>query len=92
MGKRYRSNSITVEVDCTEALDEIDDATLIEEVRERGLIPQLEDYDATLLRDAYDELLRGRPAEARSILDRLLNPKWPSVDACKDACKKATAA
>jgi hypothetical protein len=35
------------------------------------------------LRDAHEELLRGRPAEALAILERLIRPKWKNTRACE---------
>ncbi|MEY9676063.1 hypothetical protein ABIE93_005997 [Bradyrhizobium elkanii] len=83
MGRR-RHGYMTVEVDLSEALEEIDDASLLEEVKERKLSLGRDDFDPMDdLRDIYAALLRGRPAEALSILDRLIRPKWNTTQACE---------
>jgi hypothetical protein len=83
MGKRRRGY-MTVDVDLDEALDNIDDATLIEELKERKLSLGRDDFDPEVdLRDAHEELLRGRPAEALAILERLIRPKWKNTRACE---------
>lgn len=75
---------MTVDVDLDEALEHIDDETLVEEVKERKLSLGRDDFDPMDdLRDAHEELLRGRPAEALAILERLIRPKWRSTKACE---------
>jgi hypothetical protein len=69
----------TISIDVSEVIDEIEDDVLLEEIRARKLLvgsPGDESTDVDIVREAYAELLRGRPSEALSILDRLLNPKW----------------
>lgn len=83
---KYRSGRITIDV--SDCLDEIDDDDLLEEVHARKLNPASvasEQTDNEMVREAYAELLRGRPREAASILDRLLNPKWNTLKACETA-------
>lgn len=75
---------MTVDVDLDEALERIDDQTLIDEVKDRKLSLGRDDFDPMDdLRDARMELLRGRPAEALAILERLIRPKWQNVRACE---------
>lgn len=83
MGRRRRGY-MTVDVDLDEALDNIDDDTLMAEVKERKLSLGRDDFDVNDdLRDAHEELLRGRPAEALAILERLIRPKWRNTKACE---------
>lgn len=85
---RHRSGYVRIDV--TEILDEIEDDVLLEEVAARKLSPARpgETVDLDILREAYDELQRGRVTEARSILDRLLFPKWKSPRACEQHLAK----
>jgi hypothetical protein len=73
-----------VRIDVTEILNEIEDGILLEELESRKLIttPSGESYDQDLVKEAFHELRIGRHAEALSILDRLLNPKWVTPKAC----------
>jgi hypothetical protein len=83
---------MTVDVDLDEALEHIDDETLVEEVKERKLSLGWDDFDPMDdLRDAHEELLRGRPAEALAILERLIRPKWRSIKSCEMDMLRATA-
>lgn len=83
MGRR-RSGYMTVDVDLDEALDCIDDETLLREVKERKLSLGRDDFDPMIdLCDAHEELLRGRPATALAILERLIHPKWNNTQACE---------
>ena len=84
MAKRRRGY-IRYDIDVSELIDEIDDNDLLEEVKDRKLFGGLtSDGDPLeMVREAYRELLCGRVHEARAILDRLLNPKWDTVDACQ---------
>lgn len=91
MAKRRRGY-MTVEVDLGQALEEIDDDTLLQEVDDRKLTSLSEFDPVDDLQDMRMELLRGRSAEALAILDRLLTPKWTNAKACEIAMKKATAA
>ena len=83
MGKRRRGY-MTVDVDLDEALEHIDDESLVKEVKERKLSLGRDDFDPMDdLRDAHEELLRGRPSEALAILERLIRPKWRSTKDCE---------
>jgi hypothetical protein len=83
MAKRRRGY-MTVDVDLDEALEHIDNDTLMEEVKDRKLSLGRDDFDPMDdLLDAHEELLRNRPAEARAILERLIRPKWRSTKACE---------
>lgn len=86
MGKR-RSGYLQVEVDLDEALSACTDKMILEEVDERKLSKCAQAYfdpDVELL-NIREELLRGRPAEALAILDRMMLPKWRSQKACETA-------
>jgi len=89
MGRR-RSGYMTVDVDLDEALDHVDDDTLMAEVKQRKLSLGRDDFEPMDdLRDAHDELLRGRPAEALAIIERLINPKWQSTKLCEAELRRA---
>jgi hypothetical protein len=91
MGKRH-CGYLSVEVDLEEALDACDDEMLLEEIKERKLSLGRDDFEPMDdLRDAHEELLRGRPATALAILERLLFPKWRSTAACEMELKRASA-
>jgi hypothetical protein len=79
-----------VRIDVTEFLDEVEDDILLEELAARKLItaPSGESYDQDLVKEAFNELRVGRVAEALSILDRLLNPKWTTQKSCLAAYVK----
>jgi hypothetical protein len=78
MSRRYRGcKTVTVDVDVD--IDEFDDEVLLDECKARGLtVPGHMDA----IRDAHEALSRGRPAEAKSILERVLVPKWRDPDEC----------
>ena len=81
----YRSGSITVTVDVDDVLDEVDDEHLMEEAERRKLYKKgINGFDMfDEVEKAWRELLCGRSAEALSILDRIVNPKWASEQRCK---------
>lgn len=81
-----------VSIDVCEVIDAIDDDDLLEEVKSRKLIVgAASDFvPEDDIREAYAELLRGRPSEALAILDRLINPKWRSTKAAEAALKAQT--
>ncbi len=83
MAKRYRQNSITIEIE--DFIGEIDDEILLEECQSRKLTPAGpgETVDLDIVREAYDALQRHSVAEARSILERLLFPKWKTPKECQ---------
>ena len=88
---RRRNGYMSVDVDLDEALEHIDDDTLVQELKERKLSLGRDDFEPMDdLRDAHEELLRGRAAEALSILERLIRPKWQSTKACELELKRAT--
>lgn len=87
---RRRSGYMTVDVDLDEALEALSDDSLLQEIKDRKLSLGRDDFDALDdLRDAHEELLRGRPAYALAILERLIRPKWQSTKACEIELKKA---
>lgn len=79
----HRSGYVTIDI--SDVVDEIEDDVLLNEVAARKLVvsPAGEAYDQDLVREAYLELRVGRVAEALSILDRLINPKWTTVKAAQ---------
>ena len=81
----YRSGCVTVTIDAEEALDEICDEQLLEEVVRRKLHKKaVNGFDMFYeVKKAWDELRCGRAAEALSILDRIVNPQWVSEQRCK---------
>lgn len=84
-----RRNGI-IRIDVEELLDQVDDENLIAEVQSRKLIvgsPAIDFVPEDDLREAYVELLRGRPREAMAILDRMIHPKWNSAKACETALR-----
>lgn len=75
---------MTVDVDLSEAIEQIDDNTLLEEVKDRKLSLGRDDFDPIEdLQEVEAALLRGHAAEALAILDRLLRPKWKNVGSCE---------
>lgn len=85
-----RRRSGYLQIDVSELLNEVDDDDLLDEVASRKLITTAagETYDSDAVKDAFNELRCGRVAEAMSILDRLLNPKWTTPKACEAAYAK----
>lgn len=85
---KHRSGYVRIDID--DIIDEIEDDVLVAELENRRLItqPAGASYDQDLVKDAYQELRVGRVAEAMSILDRLLNPKWTNRHACETAYDK----
>ena len=78
-----RRGYFTVDVDLGEAIDEMTDDMLIEEINERKLNLGRNAFDpADDFRDMREALLRGRPAEALAILERLIHPKWQNTRLC----------
>ena len=80
-----RSGTISIEV--SEFIGEICDDDLLDEVSERKLVvgTEHEAVPLDLVEEAHLELLRGRPDEARALLDRLLLPKWRHKKAAEKA-------
>jgi hypothetical protein len=90
---RRRRGYMTVDVDLGEAIDEMTDEMLLEEIKDRKLSLGRDDFDPVDdLKDAHEELLRGRPAEALAILERLIRPKWKNTRACEMELKGFLAA
>lgn len=85
---RRRNGYITIDI--CEVMDEIDDADLLEECRDRKLsIEPNESADMDIVREAYAALERGHVAEAKSILDRILFPKWKSAKLAEQELARA---
>ena len=84
MAKRYRRGYITIDVD--EVLEEATDEDILEEVKLRNLSLSVEREatDRDLVEEAYVALQRGNILEARSILDRILFPKWGTKKECEE--------
>lgn len=81
-----RRGYMTIDVDLGEAVEQMTDEMLLEEVADRKLSLGRDDFDPVDdLHEIYNELLRGRSAEAMVILDRLLRPKWSNATACQIA-------
>lgn len=80
MGK-YRSG--TIEIDVADVLDEISDDDLLDEVHTRKLSTSGEPTDREIMEEAHAALMRGKAAEARTILERILFPKWSSSRECE---------
>lgn len=74
----YRRGRVSVEVEVSDVIDEIEDDHLIEEAKRRKLIlpadvspqPYVKDY----VQMAHEELMGGRAASALALLDRALFP------------------
>ena len=87
---RRRRGYLTVDVDLSKAVDEMTDEMLIEELTLRKLPLGRNHFDPMDdLRDMREELLRGRSAHALAILERLIYPKWPNVQACETDFNKS---
>jgi hypothetical protein len=87
---RRGSGYLSVDVDLGEALDACDDDMLLEEMKRRKLNLGRDDFEPMDdLRDAHEELLRGRSAGALAILDRLIHPKWQSTKGCETELRRA---
>ena len=86
MSKR-RSGTVTIDVEVSEFIDEIDDALLLQEIEDRKL-DSLSTFDPVDdLVEIRCELLRDRPAEALAIVERLLRPKWSNARMCEISFK-----
>ena len=86
---RRRSGYFSVDVDLGEAIEAMDDEMLLQELKDRKLQLGRDDFDPMDdLLDANEELLRGRPAQALAILERLIRPKWQSTKACEIELKR----
>jgi hypothetical protein len=85
-----RLRSGYVRIDLNDILPEIENDVLLEEIQARKLDPGMTEDSIEFVAEAYRELLRGRVSEAMSILDRVLNPKWKSREACGLQYQKAS--
>lgn len=77
-----------VEIDICDAMEAISDDDLLEEVKERKLEDKLKDKIKAavdpfeMLEEVVDWLKRGDAAEALLVLDRIMHPKFSSVEIC----------
>jgi hypothetical protein len=93
---KWRTITVNVEVDAEvrviECLEMLDDEDLIEELEKRDLakkrIEVTDDRDE-LLREALDCLRHGDAEEATLLLERVLFPKFKSVELCEREFKLA---
>ena len=90
---RRGSGYMTVDVDLYDALQSVDDEMLLTEMKERKLNLGRADFEPVddLLSMLVRNSLRGRPAEALAILERLINPKWHCTEACEAELARAKA-
>src|SRR5688500_1284465 len=77
-----------VSIDITEALEALSVNELLAELAARNVKPQSPD---DLVLEAYEELRRGRVADAMTTLERLLFPKWNDVGECQTDFEMARA-
>lgn len=87
MAERYRSPKIYMPVDDVEVtLEEFDTDDLIRELAHRRKVEVKKD-DPLLddLRDVHEELRSGRVADAIVHLEKIIWPKWRTIDGCADA-------
>ena len=77
--------TVDVTVDIADVIEDISDFDLLEECRSRKLsVGDVgEAVDMDIVKEAYSALLRGHPAEAKSILDRIVFPKWRNTEAAQ---------
>jgi hypothetical protein len=80
---RYRSGIIRIDV--SDVIEEIEDDDLVDELWRRRLTMGHSGHsiDLEIVLEAHDALVRGRPVEARRILECLLLPKWKNVAECE---------
>jgi hypothetical protein len=75
---KYRSGRISVDIDVSDVIEEIDDEYLIEEAKKRDLLQSPETAPQPYVKDyvtlAHEELMAGRAASALALLDRALFP------------------
>jgi hypothetical protein len=77
-----------VEIDVCDVLSEISDDDLLEEIKDRKLEEKAKARakladPLDLLEDVMDFLRRGEAHEALFLLDRILHPKFASVELCE---------
>lgn len=79
-----------ITIDISEVMSEIDDYDLLQECADRKLsVEPNESTDMDIVREAYAALERGHVAEAKSILDRLIFPKWRSAKLAEQELARA---
>jgi predicted methyltransferase MtxX (methanogen marker protein 4) len=92
MARRHRSTiyteqSVDIEVDIDEVIDQITDEELINELKHRKLDEKARDAirasdPLALLDEVVDWLRDGDIREAMLVLDRILHPKFSSLELC----------
>lgn len=78
---------VNVEVDVDDFLGEIDTEDLLEELRHRGEEVPLDGVDL-----AYQCLLRGDVNGALAVLEPIIRPRFPSIEASEFVYRRAMAA
>ncbi|WP_375597609.1 hypothetical protein [Devosia sp. Naph2] len=73
---------VDVDIDAADVLDSIDDGDLRRECQRRDLTLHDDDEFIELVREALTDLYQGRTADAITVLERLIQPKWSSSDIC----------
>jgi hypothetical protein len=69
---RRHSTTVSVDIEVSDILADLDDEQLFEELRSRGKTTDFSPIAQSSVRDAYDHLRCNRGAAALAILDRLL--------------------
>ena len=90
---RYRSGSIQIDVPVSDVLDEVDDESLLQEVRDRELeLPASMETpigcDRSYAEEAILLLRTGRTYDALTLLERVIFPKFETREACEKALAK----
>lgn len=90
MGRRNRSNTVSVhvDVDISEVLEELSDEALLDEIAGRKLSAKLFDAE-TSLEAIRTALLRNDAAGALLVVDAVLFPRFKSTGACLLAYREA---
>jgi predicted flavoprotein YhiN len=90
MGRKNRRVYVDVEVN----LDEFDESDLIEYLKESGYAVIKGDggkgFDLDALREIYECVQRNQRADALTLLERLIWPKWKTPADCQKALDLAT--
>jgi hypothetical protein len=82
--RRAYSSTVSVDIDIADIIHQMDDDDLINECEARDIAtakPTTDTRDE--LYDALMALRAGRLADADATLERILWPKFPTLDACK---------
>lgn len=86
-----------VDIDVSEVLHELSDEDLLEEIKERKLeakakarVTAADPFE--LLDEVLESLQRGDSREALFLLERILHPKFASVEACEKQFAKVRTA